>query len=587
MQLITASEGAVASDAAKREIQGLIVPFGLDGPTSAGLFTYGPGQLTWAKDVSRVKLLNEHDRRESIGFALTMEEVDAAEADKRLTALGREPLGLAGVWGHYKVPESPEGDKALAEAADGRRDGFSVGVQMDAATEQAARRSRDGKAIKARGQVRETSLVSIPAFDDARVGAAASADTQTLVVAAWRDQSTPPEGTDNMTDTAQATADAAAGAAATADAGPKLTDEQRAALAAAGLPVDGDTSTAPPSTVDATAGAAAAVTSEPAVYAFDGTGPSFVKDAWNARQLGDRDAAERLSRFQSAMSSGDQAQTLALAAVMTRTGNDEIIPAQYRPNLLIDVIDRGRPLFTRAGVRVTLTDATPFTIPVIGDFDGVGVHTEGTAHVAEGTQELDKRTVTPVAMSGAFRVSREMIDAANPAIDRIVVAGMMRDYRRETEAAVWAAIIAADAAADASVNTVMELRAQLIAFAAANSDVPADFVAASTTAFATLASEMNGDLPALPYVGPVNRLGTIRAGYTGASIDGVEIANVSTVAATEMVALRGDALLVGEGKVQTFRFDEVEGPGVIKFALWAYVCAQVIDATGVERFTTA
>jgi hypothetical protein len=181
-----------------------------------------------------------------------------------------------------------------------------------------------------------------------------------------------------------------------------------------------------------------------------------------------------------------------------------------------------------------------------------------------------------------------MIDAANPAIDRIVVAGMMRDYRRATEALVWAAIVAADAAADASVNTVLELRAQLIAFAAANSDIPADFVAASPTAFATLANDVAGDgRPQLPYVGPTNVVGTVRAGYTGASVDGVEIANVSSVAATEMVAVRADALLVGEGKVQTFRFDEVEGPGVIKFALWAYAAAQVIDATGVERFTTA
>jgi phage head maturation protease len=572
VQLISASEGGVAANPAKRQIEGLIVPFGLEGPTSAGLFTYGPGSLSWAKDVRRVKMLREHDRRDSVGFGAQLDEVDAAEADRRLVELGRDPLGLAGVWGRFTVPPSPEGDLALAEAHDGRRDAFSVGVEMDAATETAARRSRDGKAIKASGKIREVSLVAIPAFDDARVGAAATADPQTLVVAAWRDQSTPPEGTAPMTDTAQAT-DTTTDVAPTADASSTTTDT---------------TTDAGPSTVAATAGAAATVTAEPPVYNFDGTGPSFVRDAWNARMVGDRDAQDRLSRFQSAMTSGDPGQLLALAAVMTRTGNDEIIPSQYKPNLLIDVVDKGRPLWTRAGVRVTLTDATPFTIPVLGEFDGVGAHTEGTAHVAEGTQALDKRTVTPGAMSGAFRVSREMIDAANPAIDRIVVAGMMRDYRRATEALVWAAIVAADAAADASVNTVLELRAQLIAFAAANSDIPADFVAASPTAFATLANDVAGDgRPQLPYVGPTNVVGTVRAGYTGASVDGVEIANVSSVAATEMVAVRADALLVGEGKVQTFRFDEVEGPGVIKFALWAYAAAQVIDATGVERFTTA
>lgn len=587
MDLITAGASATAVDEAKRTVQGLIVPFGLAGQTSAGTFTYAPGSLTWAADTRRVKLLEEHNQLKSVGFGTSLEEVDAAEADRRLTALGRDPLGLAGVWGVYQVPESAEGDAALAAARDGRRDAFSVGVQMSAATELAARRSRDGKPIKATGAIRETSLVAIPAFDDAR--AAAASGSQSLVVAAWHDHH--PNGRDTMQDTNDQATDTTTDAAtdATAAAGPTtVADALRAIGDALRANSNADTTDAGPTVVDATAGSAATVTSEPPVYAFDGTGPSFVRDAWQARQHGDPDATDRLARFQGAMAQGDPGQTMALAAVMTRTGNDEVIPAQYRPNLLIDVIDRGRPLWTRAGVRVTLTDATPFTIPVLGDFDGVGVHTEGTAHVAEGTQALDKRTVTPTAMSGAFRVSREMIDAANPAIDRVVVAGMMRDYRRETEALVWAAIAAADAVADASVNTVLELRAQLISFMAANQDQPADFVAASSAAFATLANDAPADgRPQLPFVGPVNSVGTVRAGYTGASIDGVEIANVSTVPAGELVAARGDAILVGEGKVQTFRFDEVEGPGVIKFALWAYAAAQVIDATGVERFTTA
>lgn len=567
MDLITASPAGLSTDVAGREIEGLIVPFGLAGQTSAGLFTYLPGSLTWAADVRRVKLLNEHDQRESIGHALELAELTAAEADARLVALGRDPLGLAGVWGRFTIPESEEGNRALAAASDGRRDGFSVGVAMDAATETAARRARDGKPIKATGIIRETSLVAIPAFDDARVGAAASQSPNTLVVAAWLEQSPETEGSTTMHDD---------NATTPADSSSSATTVDNAAPATAG-----------PTAVNATAGAALTVTREPAVYTFDGLGPSLVKDAWQAKQ-GDPDAADRLRRFQAAMSQGDSGQTMALAAVMTRTGNDEVIPAQYKPNLLIDVVDRGRPLWTRAGVRVTLTDATPFTVPVIGDFDGVGVHTEGTAHVPEGTLGLDKRTVTPTAMSGAFRVSREMIDAANPAIDRIVVAGMLRDYRRETEALVWAAIVAADAAADASVNTVLELRAQLIAFAAANADIPASFVGASPTAFATLANDVAGDgRPQLPYVGPMNAVGTVRAGYTGASIDGVEVASVSSIAANEIVVARADAIMVGEGKLQTFRFDEVEGPGIIKFALWSYVAAQVLDATGVERLTTA
>jgi phage head maturation protease len=196
MDLITAAASTTAVDQARREIQGLVVPFGLSGMTSAGLFTYGPGQLTWSTDVSRVKAIVEHDPAHSVGFALSLEEVDAAEADRRLVELGREPMGLAGVWGRFKIPPpanpaDTRGDIALAEAGDGRRDGFSVGVEMTAETESQARRNRTGKPVKARGQIREVSLVAVPAFDDARVGAAASTDPRHLVVAAWREQ-TPP-----------------------------------------------------------------------------------------------------------------------------------------------------------------------------------------------------------------------------------------------------------------------------------------------------------------------------------------------------------------------------------------------------------
>jgi phage head maturation protease len=591
MDLITAAASTTAVDQARREIQGLVVPFGLSGMTSAGLFTYGPGQLTWSTDVSRVKAIVEHDPAHSVGFALSLEEVDAAEADRRLVELGREPMGLAGVWGRFKIPPpanpaDTRGDIALAEAGDGRRDGFSVGVEMTAETESQARRNRTGKPVKARGQIREVSLVAVPAFDDARVGAAASTDPRHLVVAAWREQTPPPEGSPVMPENDdQATQTPATPAPVQPITPTAPVQPAQPATATPQTSDDGDDGDQGPRVVDSTAGAATRVTNTPPIYRFDGTGPSFVRDAWNAKMQGDPDAAARLAKFSRAMAQGDAGQTMALAAVMTRTGNDEIIPAQYRPNLLVDVVDRGRPLWTRAGVKVTLTDATPFTIPVIGAFDGVGVHTEGTAHVAEGTQALDKRTVTPVAISGAFRVSREMIDAANPAIDRIVTGGMIKDYRRETEALIWAAIVAADAAADALVDTVMELRGQLITFSGANSDIPADFVAASTTAFAALANDVDGDgRPMLPYVGPMNAVGTMRAGYTGAGIDGTEIATSSGVAAGEMVAAHADAILAGEGKLQTFRFDEVEGPGVIKFALWSYACAQVLDATAVERF---
>ena len=42
--------------------------------------------------------------------------------------------------------------------------------------------------------------------------------------------------------------------------------------------------------------------------------------------------------------------------------------------------------------------------------------------------------------------------------------------------------------------------------------------------------------------------------------------------------------MVGESNLLTFRFDQPEGPGIIKLALWAYAFAAVIRANSVRRF---
>ena len=146
-------DAGLTTNRATREVEGLIVPFGPAGFTAAGLLTFRPGSLSWHPDVRRVKLLVEHDQVRSVGHAVELREVT-------------EPV--PGIWGRFRVAEGPEGDRVLDEVEDGRRDGFSVGCQLDAATHDRLTRARGGQAVAGSGQLRETSTVSIPAFDDAR-----------------------------------------------------------------------------------------------------------------------------------------------------------------------------------------------------------------------------------------------------------------------------------------------------------------------------------------------------------------------------------------------------------------------------------
>lgn len=142
---LTAALGVV--DLTRRTITGTLVPpgVGVIGTTSVGPTRIAAGALTWA-DPRRVKLLVQHDENRSVGYA---------------TELGWSAAGLVGT---FYVPEGPDGDEALLMASDGRRDGLSVrGRDLTASW------ASDGVLDVTAGQLAETSLVSIPAFDDSRV----------------------------------------------------------------------------------------------------------------------------------------------------------------------------------------------------------------------------------------------------------------------------------------------------------------------------------------------------------------------------------------------------------------------------------
>lgn len=623
--LVAATPGPVNADQTARTITGRIVPFGQIGGTNMGRFTFAAGSIAIPQDPSEIKLLVEHDQRESVGFATRLWE----ESD--------------GLWATFHVPAGdPAGDLALARAANRVRNAFSVGVDLDAATLERARRARDGNPIAASGALRETSLVSVPAFTGAKVtDVAASTDPAQLVVAAWSNPTPDPsnerthapmycphcgqaahqagtpcptlQASGVTTQTAPAAPPAAAPLPTPANpAASQVGQEQlqAAILGLLGVPQQQAQATAPeaPAQVPAVAGAAAfggaQVGQEPPTYTFDGRGPSFVRDAWQARMEGSADAAARIAKFGAELAAGGAVVDhivrasipegeLMTAAVETRDTAPQVVQAEtYRGELLIRAIDRGRPMFARMR-NVRLTDATPFKVPVEGEFDGVGPHTEGTAHVAEGTLELGSVVVEPGAISGAYRFSRELADSSNPAIDGIALRAMMRDYRRQSEALV-AATLALTAAGGANavdaddIDTVAQLRAEIIAMALANNEIPPDFGFSGAGAFTAYATEEAADgRPSLPALNPSNAVGTSNIRQLAVSVDGMPLAATSGLPSAETFLVSGEDVLVGESNVLSFRFEQPEGPGIIKLALWAYQVAHVMRDSGVRRLTTA
>ena len=138
-----------AADSQSRTISGQIVTWGEQGNTSAGPTIFASDSIKFNKGI---KLLLEHDRTRPIG-KLMAHEVTAT-----------------GIVATFKIAETTAGNDALVEASTGMRDGFSVGVKVDAWDNQ------DGVMVISKSSIVETSLVTDPAIDSARVAEVAASE---------------------------------------------------------------------------------------------------------------------------------------------------------------------------------------------------------------------------------------------------------------------------------------------------------------------------------------------------------------------------------------------------------------------------
>ena len=145
----------ITANLERRTISGQLVPWDTIGHTSAGPTRFAAGSVTLPEDLSRVKLLRDHNTSSPIGYL-----IDAHSTD-------------GGLFGTFKIPETVAGDEALLEASAKLRDGLSVGVTLSDFTHSA-------DALEVAGShLNEVSQVALPAFDDARALSVAAAKTAT------------------------------------------------------------------------------------------------------------------------------------------------------------------------------------------------------------------------------------------------------------------------------------------------------------------------------------------------------------------------------------------------------------------------
>lgn len=147
-----AGDLSIRADGTGRTITGIVVPFDTVARVSDGGRPYdemhqrGSFQKTIAERGDRVKLLLQHDRNNPIGKATLLRE-DAA-----------------GLYGEFSVSAIPAGDQAIELVRDGVLDSFSIGFAPVKSY-----KTSEGTVVRTENALRETSLVTFPAYDGARI----------------------------------------------------------------------------------------------------------------------------------------------------------------------------------------------------------------------------------------------------------------------------------------------------------------------------------------------------------------------------------------------------------------------------------
>jgi HK97 family phage prohead protease len=548
LRTMNVSVHGFAVDTQARTITGLALPFDQITEKYGVRIRFDRGSLQFGEP-SRNKMLRDHDKSQAIGAGVQLVET---------------PEGYRS---QHRIARGAEGDRALELAEDGVLDGLSVGVQFDLAADTVPDPENKGVLLVKRASWYETSLTAMPAFDDARV---------TTVTASLNGGTVP--------DTTPATP--ATPTPATPASGPAtvtLTAEQLAAFAAGGVP--------PREPVNPTVVSAGFVR-EPAPYRFDRKGNllagahEFSADLIAGLRDGDKAANDRVMGF-----------IRAQFDVVTGDVNELNVPAN-RPELYVDQRDFKYPVWAAIN-KGTLTEITPFTFPKFNSAAGlVGAHTEGVEPTS-GTYTVTNQTVTPSAVSGKMKISRETWDqGGNPQIGNLIWQQMVKSWFEALEAAAIAVLDAATPTAIALTagggTTGQTLAAEIKAALTVLQFVRGGF--AFTDAFtqidlykALAAALDDAGRPLFPILGPTNADGTAEPRLSAIMVDGVQFLPSWALAATGAVV--ASSYLFDKQSVhgwasapQRLTIDAIEVANVF-IGLWGYKATAISDITGVREIT--
>ena len=434
-----------AADTQTRTLTGRIVTWGEEGFTSAGKTIFAKDSITIPKNV---KLLLEHDRTRPIGKLTSYEVTDT------------------GIEASFKIAGTIAGDDSLLEAAEGLRDGFSVGIKLNQWD------NKEGTMVISSSQMIETSLVTEPAIDSARVTEVAATDTE---VSESNDSDIKPEGEDLVSETVSESVTTEAVEAAKSEV-----------TVSASAPV---------------------MYSSPRVN-LNVTAGQYAK-AQIAASRGDNDARDLVAALQ-------------VATVAENTG---MVPPNYLRDV-IGIIDNSRPFIDSIERAALPASGMKIYTPVLGTQATVAETAEGAEFSSTDTAVTFQED-TVVKFAGAGRLDVELVDRSDPAFLDLYIRELAASYAQKTDD--YALGIARSSAVGSSGSSIYKAIADGIADSYSVMRFTPNRLVVHPTAGGTisyadlLGAEDGNDRPLFAAAIPQNAGGLISQGSTQGTVAGLQL----------------------------------------------------------------
>jgi hypothetical protein len=337
-----------AASIADKTITGIVVPFGREGSTSMGPVIFELGSINEI-DPASVKLLLEHDARRPIG---------------RATNFTITPGGINGT---FKISSTTAGADALIEASEGLRDGLSIGAMID------AHEIRDGIIHVTSARMIEVSMVTSPAFTDARVTQVAASEPEDPATETIKEIETMSE---QPIEEIEIEADVEASKVEASRFGSPIFTQPRAL-------------------------------------------PSLTAGQYASKIL----SAQRGNR--------EAMDFLTAAGEATTTDNAGLIPVPFLREI-IGVVDSSRPFIDSIERRALPASGMSFRIPRWQVLPTVA-ETDELATPSDTMTEIDDLTVDIVKFAGQQRVSIELLERSDPSYLDELLRGLASSYAQQTD----------------------------------------------------------------------------------------------------------------------------------------------------------